>query len=114
VSIRVPNADIEIDGKLEGMPNSLGGTTYIIAFQPGAGANVPMIEQIVKSYGTWAKITDQTWALVSMSEKAPAVRNRLLPHIGTGGRLFVIKSGYESAWSNVVSTTEWLQRYLQN
>lgn len=96
------------------MANPLNGTTYIIAFELGEGGNSSQILATIKTYGTWAKITENTWAVVAISEKAVVVRDKLRPFIGTGGRLFVIKSGYESAWANPHASNEWLRKYLQN
>lgn len=96
------------------MANPIGGTTYIVIIQPGVGANLGHVFALLQSYGTWAKITDNSWAIVAIGEKSPAIRNKLKPFIGVGGRLFVIKSGYESAWENPHSSGDWLKKYLQN
>ncbi len=96
------------------MPNALGGTTYIISYELGLGGNASRINSIIQGYGTWAKITETSFAVVAMNEKATDVRSKLLPYIGTNGRLFVIKSGYESAWRNTHGSDTWLKKYLEN
>jgi hypothetical protein len=96
------------------MTNVLNGTTYIISFDLGAGANIDRIVSLIKSYGTWAKITENSWAVVSVGENASQVRDKIIPYLGVGGRLFVIKSGYESAWLNPNAKSEWLKKYLEN
>jgi hypothetical protein len=96
------------------MPNALNGTTYIITYELGAGANPANLLAAIQTYGTWAKITENTWAIVSTSDKSSQVRDRLMPLVGVGGRIFVLKSGYESAWSNPHAKSEWLKKYLEN
>lgn len=59
----------------------------------------------IKSYGTWAKIKDCTWAIVS-TKSATEISDHFSQFIGAGYRLFVVKSGVEAAWKNVVCTNE--------
>jgi len=71
----------------------------------------PALISAIKDYGTWAKITENTWAIVT-NKSAVHVRDNLKPFIGQGGRLFILKSGAGAAWSNVACTNEWLQKNL--
>lgn len=96
------------------MANVLNGTTYIITFEVGTGGDLNKIISLIKSYGTWATITPNTWVVFAVGEKATQIRDKMIPFIGISGRVFVIKSGYESAWRNPIATSEWLKKYLAN
>lgn len=65
----------------------------------------------IKSYGTWAKITESTWAVIT-SQSASSIRDRLILYTDQDDRLFVIKSGVEAAWRNTIAKSEWLKTYL--
>ncbi len=84
---------------------------YLILYQPAVGQNVTLFETAVKSYGTWAKITQNNWAIVT-SKSATEVRDHLKALTKTTERLMVIKSATEAAWANVICTNEWLQKNL--
>jgi hypothetical protein len=94
--------------------NVLNGTTYIVIVEPGTSADIPLFVEKIKSYGTWAQLSEHAWAVVAMGQNASTIRDQLKPMVGTGGRLFIIKSGYESAWLNIIATREWLVKYLAN
>lgn len=83
---------------------------YIISYSISNSANIANLETAIKAYGTWAKITHETWAIVT-TQSAVQVRDSLQPHI-TGGAIFVVKSGVEAAWGNVECSNEWLKRNL--
>ena len=84
--------------------------TYIITFEVSPQYLDGLISAI-KSYGTWARITSNTWA-VTTTGNAISVRNYLRGFITNEDRIFVIKSGYEAAWWNVHSTSDWLKKNL--
>lgn len=86
--------------------------TYLLILKLGTSANREKIVSTIKAYGTWARLTDDVYAVRTSTEKATDIRNRIKPYVGTDGRLLVIRSGYEAAWSNVVATNDWLQKYL--
>ncbi len=65
----------------------------------------------IKAYGTWARITDSTWAIVT-DESAVEIRDYLLKNIDEDDRLFVVKSGVEAAWQEVRCRNEWLRKQL--
>lgn len=97
------------------MAETVKNTTYIISFELGQnGSDIVSLLNNIKLYGTWARITERTWAIVAINEKASDVRNKLLPFVGSDGRIFIIKSGYESAWHNTHARNEWLKKYLKN
>lgn len=86
----------------------MGEKCYIVGLN-----NIPseQLTAAIKSYGTWAKITDTVWA-VTTKKTAAEVRDHLSEKITTGGRIIVIKSGVEAAWKNVHCTNEWLKTNL--
>lgn len=73
--------------------------------------NTLTIVNAIKSYGTWAKIVDNTWAIVT-EKSAKEVRDHLSSLIGSDGRIFVVKSGVEAAWKNAICTNEWLKKNI--
>lgn len=84
---------------------------YIISYDLKTGGNYSSLHSAIKAYGTWAKITESTWAIVT-DEKASQVRDKLLAVIEKDSRLFVVKSAGEAAWSKAMCTSEWLQNNL--
>lgn len=84
---------------------------YIIIYKLAVGVTDQAIDNAIRTYGTWAKITSDTWAIVT-TQTATQIRENLERHVGIGGRIFVIKSGLEAAWRNVECSSEWLKRNL--
>jgi hypothetical protein len=84
---------------------------YIISHEVMKDREYEPFRQAIKAYGTWARITYSTWAVVT-DESAKQVRDNLLKHLGSDDRLFVVKSGVESAWHNVRCKNEWLKKNL--
>jgi len=64
-----------------------------------------------KEYGTWAHITESTWAIVT-TEKAKEVRDRIAEIVPSGSSIFVVKSASIAAWRNVICRSEWLKKNL--
>lgn len=83
---------------------------YIISYKILSQDSDSQIQEAIRSYGTWARITSDTWAIVT-TRKATEIRDHLQQFIH-GGRIFVIKSGIEAAWNNVECSNEWLKRNL--
>lgn len=85
---------------------------YIISYNLADTNRAEGLENAIKSYGTWARITDNTWAIVA-SQTAVQVRDHLRGYIVLDvDRLFVVKSGIGAAWSNIRASSEWLKRNL--
>jgi hypothetical protein len=84
---------------------------YIISYDVRVGGDYEPLYAAIKSYGTWAHITQSTWAIVTDTSPT-AVRDRLAGLLSPQDRLFVIKSGTGAAWRNVMSNSEWLKKYL--
>lgn len=84
---------------------------YIISYQLIPNRNIEPLHNAIKAYGTWAKINETTWAIVT-TISAIEIRNYLQRFLNTNDRLFIIKSGLEAAWSNAACTNEWLKNNL--
>lgn len=85
--------------------------TFIISYDLPEGSDYTDLYVALKSYGTWAKVTKSTWAIVT-EKKAKEVRNHLLEYIPDGGRILVVKSGSIAAWRNVICSNDWLKKNL--
>lgn len=85
--------------------------TYIVIYQLGKGSNLDKIVEYLKSFNGWARITDDSWA-VSSKLKATEIRDELLKFKGEDGRIFVVKSGVEAAWSNTRGKNQWFKDNL--
>lgn len=65
----------------------------------------------IKSYGTWARINESFWAIVT-SSSAVQVRDYLAQFMDSDDRLFVMKSGREAAWQHAICEDAWLKKNL--
>ena len=84
---------------------------YIISYDMAEGGDYKALFKAIKKYGTAVPITESTWAVVT-GYSAEVIRNHLLIYLPEGSRLFVIRSGVESAWWNTLCDNKWLQRNL--
>ena len=86
--------------------------TYIISYDLRKEQNYDGLYNKIKDYGIWAKITESTWA-IKTNNSAVEVRDNLKQVIKEDdNRLFVVKSGLEAAWSNIIGKNEWFQKNL--
>jgi hypothetical protein len=84
---------------------------YIITYDLRPQRNYENLYAAIKAYGTWAHITESVWSVVT-EQSAVQVRDDLLQHMHPEDRLFVVRSGVESAWNNVLCKSEWLKEHL--
>ena len=84
---------------------------YIVSYDLRNERDYPELYAALKAYGTWARMTASTWAVVT-PESAAEIRNYLSQFMDPDDRLFVIQSGTQGAWHNVRCGKEWLQKYL--
>lgn len=84
---------------------------YIISYDLQKHGDYESLYKAIKAYGTWARITDSTWAVVT-EETATQVRDYLAQYLHSDDRLFVVKSGVAAAWRNVRCKNEWLKKNL--
>jgi hypothetical protein len=87
-------------------------STYIISYDLSNNRDYESLYEAIKAYGTWAHITESTWAVVSSNSSAVDIRDDLKRTIDSDDKLFVIKSGIEAAWVNVICRNEWLKENL--
>jgi len=88
-------------------------TCYIVTFEVVKATNKQKLKDELKAYGFYCPINDNCWAIVT-EEKASQVRDKLMAHIPTSDKIFIIKSGIEAAWRNVYGkkNTDWLNERL--
>lgn len=65
----------------------------------------------IKSFGTWGRLTESTWAIVTDSTVVQ-IRNFLMAFIDNDDRLIVIKGGKEAAWVRTIADNNWVQQNL--
>lgn len=86
-------------------------STFVISYDlPKEGDYNTLIERI-KSYQTWAHITESTWAIVTDSTTVE-IRDSLLQIVGKDARIIVVKSANVAAWNNVLCTSDWLKENI--
>ncbi|MCK9612347.1 MAG: hypothetical protein M0R16_05540 [Bacteroidales bacterium] len=85
--------------------------TYLISYDMAEGGNYDELFKAIKDYGTWAHITESLWA-VKTEQSATEIRENLGQFFPKGSRIFIIKSGVEAAWRNVICRNEWLKDNL--
>jgi hypothetical protein len=73
--------------------------------------NYDALYEAIKSYGTWGKITESTWAIVT-NQNSNQIRDYLAKFTDNDDRIFVMKGGGEAAWQNVIAENDWLQKHL--
>lgn len=84
---------------------------YIISYDLKNQRDYESLYKAIKSYGTWAHITESTWAIVT-DQKATEIRNELGKHTDEDDAVFVVRSGHGAAWRNVDCSNEWLKKNL--
>lgn len=85
-------------------------TCYIISYDLVKERDYEKLYQAIKSY-KWAQITESTWAIVT-TDKAKKIGDDLLRYIDSNDRLFVINSGGEASWRNILCDSQWLKDNL--
>lgn len=84
---------------------------YIISYDLIEGGDYEGIFKAIKDYGTWAHITESTWAIVTEDDHVK-IRDNLGKYVPDKGRIFVVKSASVGAWRNVICKNEWLKKNL--
>ena len=84
---------------------------HIISYDMASGGDYGALHEAIKAYGTWARITESTWAIVTASDTV-TVRDALARYLPRGSRVFVVESGKNAAWNNVICASEWLKGHL--
>jgi CRISPR/Cas system-associated endoribonuclease Cas2 len=85
---------------------------YIILYDLKVpGRNYQQLYDAIQAYGTWGKISESAWAIVT-TQNTTEIRDNLTKYIDSNDRLFVIKSGKEAAWRNSIADIDWLKKFL--
>lgn len=86
---------------------------YIISYDlnNSDSGDYQSLYEAIKAYGTWAHITESTWAIVT-TESCTEVRDKLGQKLKPRDRLFVVKSSGIAAWKRVICKNEWLKENL--
>ena len=84
---------------------------FIVSYDLPEGSDYTPLYEAMKTYEAWAIITESTWAIVT-DHSAVTIRDHLKNYVRPGGRLFVVRSGKESAWSNTICENSWLKENL--
>jgi hypothetical protein len=88
-------------------------STYIVSFEINDVSVRTKFEEKLKSYGVYCPINEFCWAIVT-SKKATEIRDFLKPYLEVTDRIFVVRSGTESAWVNTYgeANNDWLKKHL--
>ena len=84
---------------------------YIVNYEINSLERSGRVIEAIRNYGTWGRITENTWAIIT-TDSAVSIRNNLRQFLINTDRLFVIKSGFEAAWTNSRCTNDWLRGNL--
>jgi hypothetical protein len=85
---------------------------YIVMWQVAIPANREKIVGALKTFKAYCPITQTSWAVMS-DKKAAEIRDQLVALLPASDRLFVVRSGTESAWKNLPpANTDWLKKNL--
>jgi hypothetical protein len=87
--------------------------TYLISYDlaESDSEEYEKLFEYIKEYGTWAHITESLWA-VKTHKTAVNIRDEIKEIVNDGSSIFIIKSGVEAAWSNVLCRNAWLKDNL--
>lgn len=86
--------------------------SYIILYDLCApNRNYDELYKAIKAFGTWGKITESAWAIVTTWDSAK-IRDYLMQYIDKDDRLFVMLSGQDAAWYRAIAESEWLKTNL--
>ncbi len=85
---------------------------YIITYDLRKfGRDYKSLYEAIKTFGTWGKINESTWAIVS-SLTSFQIYDFLSKYIDANDRLFIIKSGGDATWGNSIADNDWLKKHL--
>lgn len=89
-------------------------TCYIISYKLADETSEDKVIEAIKSYTESAQILEDTWAVVT-DDEATDIRDHLKSIIDLeNDKIFIIKSGAEAGWANVICEKSWLHKYLMN
>lgn len=83
---------------------------FLVTFEIEDELRPSLIEQL-KRLGSWARITANTWCVMSDDKNTVIIRDVLKEAVGDNGRLFVVNIT-DSAWASYCipkEVTDWLK-----
>lgn len=83
---------------------------FLVTFEIEDELRPSLIEQL-KRLGSWARITTNTWCVMSDDKNTVIIRDALKEAVGDNGRLFVVNIT-DSAWASYCipkEVTDWLK-----
>lgn len=83
---------------------------FLVTFEIEDELRPSLIEQL-KRLGSWARITANTWCVMSDDKNTVIIRDALKDAVGENGRLFVVNIT-DSAWASYCipkEVTDWLK-----
>jgi len=75
------------------------------------GKDYDALYKAIKSYGTWARLTESTW-FVKTEATCPQIRDKLLAVMDANDRLFVGELTGSAAWFNTICESDFLKQNL--
>ncbi|OYT27811.1 hypothetical protein B6U98_06040 [Thermoplasmatales archaeon ex4572_165] len=88
-------------------------TCFIISYEAATKESNKVIIKTIQNYKINNQIFENTWAVVT-DDEATDIRDALKQVISSDDRIFVMKSGAEAGWANVICEKSWLHEYLMN
>ncbi len=86
--------------------------TYLISYDLSDEDSYEDLYDYIKSYNSWAHISESLWA-IKTNKNAKKIRDEIVDVIDDeDSTIFVIKSGVEAAWINVICKNAWLKDNL--
>ena len=73
--------------------------------------NYEELYKAIKSFGTWGKISESAWAIVTTWDSIK-IRDYLMQYLDKDDRLFVLQSGCDAAWYRAIAENDWLIKNL--
>ena len=88
-------------------------TCFIISYEAATKESNKIIIKTIQNYKINNQIFENTWAVVT-NDEATDIRDALKQVISSDDRIFIMKSGAEAGWANVICEKSWLHEYLMN
>ena len=87
---------------------------YVITYDLSApGRDYNNLYGLIRSYGTWAAITESSWIVVT-SQSSVQIRDYLMPAIDSNDKLFVGGPISQAAWNGLSQeVSDWLKNNIR-
>ena len=87
-------------------------STKIIEYDlRGSETDYEKLYGVIKSYGTWAHITESTW-FIKTNATCTDIRDRILTVMDSNDRLFVAELTGVAAWRNTLCSNDFIKANL--